>query len=210
MVVEGINSFPDVNESRIRLDWRGATIVHDLVRKATRWFDRQQDPRMVSPSSDLKDPRIAAASARLQAMLAWLSPGQMAVRLPSGIRQLASRPGSRILPRGAWNELNWTAAAEEGGTLQVRLEPEAEAYLLFDLGMGSDWSLSILRPGLEAKERLELRARTADSAPLSWSSASNDIPELGVAFPTAETNPPDPMHLTAGAIQELRALGYLN
>ena len=212
VVVEGFNSFPQLNEHRLRLDEGPITLVRDMVRQRTFWFDRAADPGLTRPSEDLTDPRIAPLIARMQAMLAWTGEGQMVVRLDAGPARVTAAAESRVVPVGAWAGFDWrpaTPIGEGDGGVGVELDAEDESYLVFDLRPGGGaWILEAT--GADASSwSIELSTRDSESKPLVWDSASRDLPEPGVVFPTWAVVDPTAAEMTPEATRELKALGYL-
>ncbi|MEM8929725.1 MAG: sulfatase [Acidobacteriota bacterium] len=209
VLVEGINSFPNLNENRYRVDDGDITLIHDLVRGRSIWFDRSTDPAMDEPRLDLADPRVAAAVDRLQAVLAWTSRGKMAVRLAAGPHRITAAAGSRVVPIGAWVGLDWRPVAATVDGAAVDLDPTRASYMVFDLGeVGGAWDIALFDVD-GTSTRHTVTTRGGDGSPLVWRSADRQIPPFDVVFPTFAFFDPDAAEMTPEATQELKALGYL-
>lgn len=211
LLIEGLSSFPELDEDRYRIDQGSFTLIHDLVRGETRWYDRLRDSAMRDPREDLSDPRALRAAAHLQATLAWLYPAELAVRLPAGLESVTVEESSCLEPRGARLAFEWRPARSRGKEIRIALEAESESYLLFDLRRAAcELTAMALRTDGRTPEEIRIGTRVDGSGPLVWSSKSESPPPFLVAFPTFHFYNPAEAEISPEAARELRALGYLD
>ena len=199
VLVQGLNSFRELKEDRLRLDFRREALILDRVRRSWELYDLMSDPAMERPI--LKPDALAEASQRLEAIQAWLSIGHFAVRLPSNFAALSIPESSRILPTGVWQGNEWRGAPDEG---PLELSPDLPSVLIFDLRPGRDLKVELWQNEGTMQEAL-LLGRHGPYQPMTL-----DLPPDFVIFQTAErleAGERDP--LNAEEIRELESLGYL-
>ncbi len=229
ILVHGINSFPDSNEERLRLDQSGVAVIFDRVRSQVSWYDVGVDPQMQLPRSEFDDPAASTAAQRLQGILGWMHDGTLTARLADDLTAVRIPADSRIAPIGLWDGWLWhpapAAAKGSDGTWQRRLNPGQPHYLVFAPrpeaagGEGAaSWYLEGQRAddgGGSSMDRPSIEKWTPEplavdpSQPFTWHPFASDLPPQGALFPTASSFRPDATQLSDDSLKELKALGYL-
>jgi arylsulfatase A-like enzyme len=220
VVMDGINSLPELNESRLRLDRGDATVVVDRVRNIAVHYDRAADPEMRRPVEVRTD---RGPVRRMQETLVWLGPGPLAACLPAGLAAVSFDPGSRLVPQGLWNGLTWVEPPAAGdGAVRLALDPARRACLAL-----------AVRPGAAGPAGRAVRVEGAVSGPLRLAGpvaadpaaadpAATDpgrrvawrplgelpLPEATLVV-TGDAHAAEQATLDSETEAELRALGYL-
>lgn len=221
LLIQGINSLPELNERRYRLDEGDLTLVFDRVRGEAVSFDRGADAEMrrglaLRPGAAggaAPAPELAALLGRLQAVLTWSAGQGAAAALPAAATSVRVEPKSALAPRGVWDALSFrawpqTLAGAEGSSSSLALTPGWPALLVFDLLPGERPRRAWLA-GPWAEERQWLPRPVPRLAAPGWSPLHGAPPAPGEIFPAAARLSADSLQLSDEARRELRALGYL-
>ncbi|MEM7480152.1 MAG: sulfatase [Acidobacteriota bacterium] len=192
--VHGLNSQEHLDESRYRLDVGETTWIVDRVRDSARVYDRRKDPALQGERPPAPaDP----GGGTLARALAWLSPGGYWTCLPANSPQVAARRDSALRLRGAWNGWRWLAPEE--GRVSLALDPRWPSCAVFDIASGGgDRRLWLGQEALRLKVG-EGGVRPIEEPPLA----------AGSVLPTARRTAAGTLVLDDEAVEELRALGYL-
>jgi arylsulfatase A-like enzyme len=202
VLIQGLNSVPDLDERRYRIDRGTRTLVVDRVRGAAARYDRRLDPGMLRPLPAVgPGGEGAGLRLRLTTALAWLSPGGFIARLPPGASAVRLPADSAVIPRGVWSGLRWSVA--ENGAFPVA-DPGRPAFLVFDLRPGGgSRQLDVGGGSGEASLRL------AGPAGGRFNPLADEVPEAGRLVAIAVAHRSGRAELDDERMRELRALGYL-
>lgn len=207
VVVHGRALAPEVEEERIRLEGAEESLVCERGAGRLLRYDRMRDGATPAGSGALE----TELGRRLPGVLAWLTPGAFAVRLPEG-RSASVPPGSPLAPRGAWSGCVWIAGERApGGGWRGSLPGGGPAFLVFDdRGGGPEGAARELRLGDGPAGPWRPLALRSAAAPSWWNPLEGPLPAEGLVLRTATPRPPAPVAVDEETRRDLQALGYLD
>jgi arylsulfatase A-like enzyme len=204
----GLNSFPQLNEERYRLDGGGRAVVFDRVRDRLSFFDLENDPGMRRAMGPTRLPAGDDLVERLQYILAWSSGrARYLVRLPADTTGLALTRESSVTSAVLWEGL--THRMLEIGA-RHRLSSEFPHAVAFDLEPSADsLRLELMNESTQRWEIHEI-AIVGSPQPLAESRPiRRSLPQPLVVGLASRAHEALDLRIDAEAAEELRALGYL-
>jgi hypothetical protein len=203
LLIHGVNSFPELNEERFRLDQGDLSLVFDRIRGQITFFNRKLDPDMSKalPMADTESPESLLET--LNTVLGWTSTqNHHAVRIPDAVSSVTLEPGAAMNILGAWDGLQWIAS--DTGS-RITLEPHQPHCLIVQVNEEHG------RLTLEAAERTDEPYERIDlgMSSDSWRPLSDELPAHYQLFRSIRLNETEEPGLTEEQLQELRSLGYV-